>query len=81
MECARQLLKQGEKVLFLIRSHASNDFPTLLNLKLQKYFREKPDDNTKPNYDPNADAERGTFAAVPQTDTTQDANVDTSSNK
>lgn len=47
----------------------------------QKYFREKPEDNTKPNYDPNNDAERGTFAAVPQTDTTQDANVDTSSNK
>ena len=42
MECARQLLLDGDKVLFLIRSEASNDCPTLLNFKIQGFFQGNP---------------------------------------
>ena len=41
MECARQLLLDGDKVLFIIRSEAPKDYPTLLNFKIQGFFQGK----------------------------------------
>ena len=45
MECARQRLLEGGKVLFIIRTGAPNEHPILLNIKLQGFFQDK--DNFK----------------------------------
>ena len=41
MECAKQLLQDGDKVLFVITSNFSNESPTLLNFKLNGFFEGK----------------------------------------
>ena len=41
MECARQRLLDGDKVLFVIDTPVKNDIPILLNLKLEGFFQGK----------------------------------------
>ena len=41
MECAKQLLQDGDKVLFVITSNFPNESPTLLNFKLNGFFQGK----------------------------------------
>ena len=39
MECSSQLLREGQKVLFLIRTYEPNTKPILLKLKLEGFFQ------------------------------------------